>query len=270
MIILTGYHRTGTSAIYYDLCSRIRSMNFIPPARPLAKMISIFREDMEDDYSFYPQISAAKNHQSNLIKQFINDVYGRDDQVFLKSTDFIFNISYLLSILPKLRVVVVIRDPLPTISSLYNTRKIGDETFNDGTAMALDIAGEYCDVYNALITMAESKQERIFWVSYEEYCKSPTAYSKPLTNFCDLKFSSNVAIDECEQFYLKYKSYASLMRRHGYWARFITDYTGKPITSKPSNRGASELYSFDHSEILNFLSTNIDPKLIQNGLIGLE
>lgn len=270
MVFLTGYHRTGTSAIYYDLCSRARSIDFIPPARPLAKLINIFCEDMEDGFSFYPQRTGAQSHQSNVIMEFIHEVYGRGDRVFLKCTDFIFFIPYLLTILQNLYFIVVIRDPLPTISSLYGAQKAGYGNSHNGTDLVLKIANEYCNVYNSLMFLDENKLDKIFWIKFEDYCKNPTTYLKSLTNFCELEFHKVVSTREVEKFYQEYKSYTSVMRQHDYWKNYITDYTGEPITSIPSKRSAAELENFDRDRVVDFLYEKMHPKLVRNGLVSLD
>ncbi|MDC0013039.1 sulfotransferase [Octadecabacter sp.] len=269
MIFLTGYHRTGTSSIYYDLCSRTKQRLFYPPARPLSKLINSLAETTLDQDVFYPSTSEISEIHSKVIQKFITEVYGDCNDFFLKSTDFIVNASYILNVIAGSRIIVIIRNPLPTISSLLRTREQELESQDERNQEALQIAKEYCSTYNSVMNIERKFRERIFFVKYETFCQDPREYLEPLKNFTGNNFSDTVDPHESAIFYEKYEIFTKLISTQPYWKNFVTPYTGKKISSAPSKINTSRPYNFDQLETLSYVKDNLDPILIDSEMIRL-
>jgi hypothetical protein len=265
MLFLTGYHRSGTSAIYYDLIRRTNKREFLPPARAVARLLETISAIRTHDSIFLPRRSSGVILKETFLS-LIREVYGRTDNLFLKSTDFIAYIEDILEICPDGQMIIVMRDPVAIVSSLLSARKLDQISEELREAAIRQICDDLCSKYNQTVTSHTRHKGRLIWIRYEDYVRDPDRTADRISSVFDGFFSFSIPGDELKRFEGEFAAFCEELERDPYWSGFLTEYTRKPVSLRPAIERRPNLRPREVEFISSCVGSSLDPELWNDSL----
>lgn len=263
---LTGFHRSGTSAVYYDLTRKTQFCEPLPPARPLSNFLKYLGEIRSNDELFLPKRNETY-HFGSVAQHFIKTVYGRTDNLFLKSTDFIDSIDVISDLLPEVRWIILIRDPVMTVASLLKVKQSPDNFGINRSDFIQNTCFKICNAYNLAYQTEKNRGAQYVWINFEKFVSNRDSIFEKIQKISDDFFSYSMDEISKIKFDQGLTSMVNAIRNDNYWSKFVTEYSDAPLNQHPTTRTATFLDEGEKEYIRKYVFKNLNTNIQESLLI---
>lgn len=208
VIFVSGIMRSGTTLLQRVLANSLK-IDTIPEFTPLNVIINSFKT--LDQYKTFQHLSRDEflglyqNFISDIILKYANNV--AKERVIFKDPLAIQSIESFVELMPNIKFVLSVRNPMATIASIYRVRNKQLEKAENTFISAMDFEGivnyvkQGCDMIIRLFN-----SDNIFLAKYEEIVNNSEHTRKRLSNFteCEISFSlpdNSSAFDKNDAFW---------------------------------------------------------------------
>ncbi len=173
LVLLTGPPRSGTTWLNREICNGNHVFNFLPECSLLTKQIELFSTILHytDPQRFSAYFSNTQNlvsyYQDNIMRMIdlivkINKNQG-DGILVLKDPELSLYLGELIPLLPKHKLIVLIRDPRDVLASMKNVVIRKQQIWN-----VEDISNQIFKYYYHIDQHIEQASPNTLFVRYED------------------------------------------------------------------------------------------------------
>jgi hypothetical protein len=198
-MMIGGAMRSGTTVIHRALCTARNSNRFLSESWFLRDLLAMYRfrlarfEAMGEDQFGTP--AAYRQMIADDVADYLRTVsahHGDPEVLILKHPELIRNFADLAALAPAMLFLAAVRDPRDVVASM---KRVRDSHARDGIpgplAGARTIAG-LCDYYGShygpLLDSAAAIGERLKFVRYEDFMRSPMGAVAEIGAFCGARY----------------------------------------------------------------------------------
>jgi hypothetical protein len=237
LTIVTGCMRSGTSLLYDLISTSPDTGPPIAPARYLSDHFHLLRRYLGTDRLFiadyFPERGALIEHTRKFIRAILDSAWersGRPRALVLKAAELAPLLPLVAEVLPEARLVVSVREPKDTITSMV---KVGKRQrllgLRVGSARTKRDVGKLCKIYNSAylpgLRAAKRIGDQVIYIRYEDVAADGDAAVAPVWPHCGIAPGEAAGLKEQRR-----TSYFGAVAEHRYWRTYLTELSGRAIS----------------------------------------
>ena len=256
--------RSGTSLLQHVLCTSEEANPFIHGCRYLTDQVAIYAQYAGIDQIYIKDYLGDPTGYLKFTRDILDRLLlethkqiGEPSRLVLKSPELSIYFPQAISLLPKSRFVISVRDAKDTIASMIEVGKRhqqrGVRSFlaqagRDIPALCLSYKRFYMPVLNAIRKEPSNLEHRLLFSRYEDLVENPDDAITRLCRFCEMSIDIE-SVKKGASWRTAVKEEDSFLFKHPHWSAYVTPLSGRPIAATSIGRYKKVLSNDEAAEI---------------------